>query len=413
MGGDNNDTGASPGLFRRIDSAIRGIANGLTFGGADWLAGKMDSLFNGTSEQNVAAERAETRQRQSEGHEEKIGEVVGTLAGWGKVVRTAGWLLRSEKIMAAGAGMQLPLAAGATGARTSIRAALWATKISTKTVTLAGLTAGLTWGSAVTLDAINNNWASNHQGEQPSPALLAAAKLAGLAWKAEKKAAGWVWNNVVVPTSSAISGFGQAWAAEPAHAQSPSVPPTDAAIKQNPQIKTEEVSQNTPKGVDVSSPTVTSPHQEATQEDILRHAGKGEALFRFNSDRLDSDEGAALETYARTVMHQIKEAQRNHAHLEFDDGRIFDGEKENGNISFEIDGHVDPVGGASHRNRDLAKLRASAVKSVYEQAAKEEGVEGIVDFTSVGAGAPKTSDGEENWQQRNSSASGFGIKPSR
>ena len=82
-----NDNQA-PSVFRRIDSFVRGVANGamtiLTFGlmNADDLAGKTDSLFNGKSAaESEAAEKHETDVRRSEGLEERAGEVAGVALG--------------------------------------------------------------------------------------------------------------------------------------------------------------------------------------------------------------------------------------------------------------------------------------------------------------------------------------------
>lgn len=85
----------TPGFFRRADSIVRGLANGITFGAADWFAGKLDALMlGGRSQRHIDAQRAETQRRHTEGGEAEIGEFAGAMIGIGKVVRGAGWLIK-------------------------------------------------------------------------------------------------------------------------------------------------------------------------------------------------------------------------------------------------------------------------------------------------------------------------------
>ena len=92
------------GVLRRVDDFVRGIADTVTFGYADEIAGKLDSLFGGgqsglkTYEAAVAAQR----QRDKEGGGERIaGQVVGALAPTVGVVRAVPGATRLAR---AGAG---------------------------------------------------------------------------------------------------------------------------------------------------------------------------------------------------------------------------------------------------------------------------------------------------------------------
>lgn len=90
MNSDDQKT-ASPPLttFRRIDNFVRGLANGLTFGGADTIAaaantvfrdrgGKAEETIAGAFKRNLAAEHAQTARADREGGYE--GQKVGALA---------------------------------------------------------------------------------------------------------------------------------------------------------------------------------------------------------------------------------------------------------------------------------------------------------------------------------------------
>jgi hypothetical protein len=78
-GGDAPKGDASPSVFRRVDSFVRGVANGMTFGLADYIAGVGDTAIKGGSVgENIKKEVAETQQRMMESPAEVIGgEVVG------------------------------------------------------------------------------------------------------------------------------------------------------------------------------------------------------------------------------------------------------------------------------------------------------------------------------------------------
>jgi hypothetical protein len=94
---------AAPGLLRRVDSLMRGLANGITFGGADWFAGKTDAvIFGGIAEARIAAQRRQTRQRRTEGDEIEIGEYAGAMLGVGKLLGGAGWLMKITGLVKSG-----------------------------------------------------------------------------------------------------------------------------------------------------------------------------------------------------------------------------------------------------------------------------------------------------------------------
>jgi hypothetical protein len=79
MDGDAPKGDAGPSVFRRVDSFVRGVANGMTFGLADYIAGVGDTAIKGGSVgENIKKEVAETQQRVMESPAEVIvGEVVG------------------------------------------------------------------------------------------------------------------------------------------------------------------------------------------------------------------------------------------------------------------------------------------------------------------------------------------------
>jgi hypothetical protein len=82
---------------------MRGPADGITFGAADRFAGVMDALvYGGPPDRRIAAQRAETQRRASEGCEEEIGEFVGAMVGVGKVLHLVGWLTKAIGLMKSG-----------------------------------------------------------------------------------------------------------------------------------------------------------------------------------------------------------------------------------------------------------------------------------------------------------------------
>src|ERR1700683_1241266 len=99
------------GVFRSIDSFMRGYANGATLEQADTAAGFADAytvgLVNGGNTKDyIAAQKAESALRNSEGFAYTAGDWAGTFTPVGVGLRTAGWFARGSewgaKLYAAG-----------------------------------------------------------------------------------------------------------------------------------------------------------------------------------------------------------------------------------------------------------------------------------------------------------------------
>lgn len=104
-----------PTLFKRIDNLARGLANGITFGMADYIAAKANSMLTrqwwadwgpwwrgqATSrvfEKELAAEAARTAQAQKEGYEEIAGRLTGSVVLGLGVTRLLGGFARYEAL---------------------------------------------------------------------------------------------------------------------------------------------------------------------------------------------------------------------------------------------------------------------------------------------------------------------------
>lgn len=423
---------SDPPLFRRIDSLIRGMANTMTFGYADEIAGYVDSwMFGGTSEDHIARERAETLQRRSEGPEERIGEVIGVTIGAAKIAKGVGLVTGSTRLVAAGTIAETPVAMTVAGARSAVTTARWILKAGLKAIKWGGITAGLTWGTAETLNFINDQW-RNSRGTPP-PQLLAAAKIAGLVWQGEKGAGSWLWSNTVVPTYDAVENFTRMWAEEinepsaagwHSHAATAgshpfAVPP--AATSATPGAQEASPAPSAPSQPALTAPRADQPvadrtnwHVEADAAEVLDEARHGIALFHIDQADMPAQERDALTRQARDVfhaMHELRQARasgRSTARIVFDNAQEFDGANP---VQFTVIGHTDPTGSIAH-NLTLAKQRGAVLKRIYLSAAKAEGVGDLVTFQVEGQtardGVPN--DPDKNILLRYSSADGLHIK---
>ena len=91
-------------VLRRVDDFVRGVADAVTFGYADEIAGKLDSLVGGgqSGKTNYKDAVAAQRQRDSEGGVERIaGQVTGSLAPTVGVIRA---VPTASRLARAGAG---------------------------------------------------------------------------------------------------------------------------------------------------------------------------------------------------------------------------------------------------------------------------------------------------------------------
>jgi hypothetical protein len=70
-----------PSVWKRIDNFVRGLANGMTFGLADYIAGAADgALRGGGLSKNIKEQLQKTTTAQNEGPEVFVGNVVGSLS---------------------------------------------------------------------------------------------------------------------------------------------------------------------------------------------------------------------------------------------------------------------------------------------------------------------------------------------
>jgi hypothetical protein len=91
--------GTGPSIFKRIDNFVRGVANGMTFGAADYIAGAADTAVKGGSiGKNIKIQAAKSQQAAIEGPEFFAGEIAGALTdGAAAAVKTAGGLSNAAR----------------------------------------------------------------------------------------------------------------------------------------------------------------------------------------------------------------------------------------------------------------------------------------------------------------------------
>jgi hypothetical protein len=75
-------------IIERIDNFARGVANGLTLGAADYVAGAVNALFTGNGLRDSV--KAELKRTQDDHDDSIAGEFVGAAIGAGKIASVVG-----------------------------------------------------------------------------------------------------------------------------------------------------------------------------------------------------------------------------------------------------------------------------------------------------------------------------------